>query len=81
MALSLAQAKQTFRNMLTADASFGTGVLTKPDFQAAVTAVDAWCTANQASYLAALPEPFKSNSTAAQKALVLSAVALTRWGG
>lgn len=80
-ALTLAQVKQTFRNMLTSDPTFGTGALTKPDFQAAVSAADAWLTTNAASYVAALPEPFKSNSNAAQKALLLSAVALTRWGG
>lgn len=53
---------------------------TKTDLDAAAAAADAWCDANQASYVAALPAPFKANSTAAQKALLLAYVALKRTG-
>ena len=41
---------------------------------AAVGAVDDWIDANQASYATALPEPFKTWSTARQKAAVLAFV-------
>lgn len=54
---------------------------TKPDLDAAITAVDAWCTTNQASFVAALPEPFKTNSTASEKAYLLAIVAIRRYGG
>jgi len=41
---------------------------------AAVADVDDWVDDNQASYVAALPEPFKSTSTPRQKAAVLALV-------
>lgn len=44
----------------------------------AVTATDQWIEANQASYNAALPEPFRSGATAPQKTLLFCAVALAR---
>lgn len=48
--------------------------------KAAVDAVDDWCEANQASFLAALPLGFKNGSTAAQKALLLAFVVMKRAG-
>jgi hypothetical protein len=41
---------------------------------AAVAAADTWVDTNQASYVAALPEPFKSTSTPRQKVAVLALV-------
>jgi len=49
------------------------------DLKAAFAAVDAWAD-NQASFVASLPEPFKSNSTAAQKSALLAYVAIKRTG-
>lgn len=83
MALTGQQARETAVQMVREDPgqTLGRTALTKADLVAALNAVDSWCTTNQASYLAALPEPFKSNSTAAQKAAALSYVALRRWAG
>ena len=50
----------------------------KADLQAAVNATDAWIDANQSSYNSALPEPFKSNATLAQKTILFCAVAAMR---
>lgn len=50
------------------------------ELKAAFAAVDGWADTNQASYIAALPEPFKSASNANQKALLLAFVAMKRGG-
>jgi hypothetical protein len=54
---------------------------TKGELDAAVTATDAWCTANAASFNNALPQPFRNTATAAEKALLLALVAVRRYGG
>lgn len=54
--------------------------LSVTDLQAAVTAVDTWCTNNSASFNTALPDPFKSIATAGQKAALLAIVAVNRYG-
>lgn len=51
------------------------------DLRAAVAAVDAWATANSASFNSALPEPFKSAATATQKAALLAYVITRRFTG
>lgn len=51
------------------------------DLRAAVAAVDAWATANAASFNTALPEPFKSAATATQKAALLAYVITRRFTG
>lgn len=51
------------------------------DLAAAVAAVDTWATANAASFNTALPDPFKSNATAAQKSALLAYVILRRYTG
>lgn len=51
------------------------------DLVAAVQAIDAWCTSAQAAFMAALPEPFKTTSTAAQKAALLAYVVMRRFSG
>lgn len=56
------------------------GSVKKTDLRAAVNAADDWCDANQASFVAALPEPFKTASTAAQKRLLLIYVIAARDG-
>ena len=48
------------------------------DIKAAFDAVDGWVDAAQASFNAALPEPFKSTATAEQKALMLVYVVMKR---
>ena len=54
--------------------------LTKPDFQAAVVAVDDWVDAATTSYVNALPQPFKGATSADQKILLLMYVLLRRMG-
>jgi hypothetical protein len=51
------------------------------DLVAAVQAADAWCTANAASFSAALPAPFSTGATAAQKAALLAYVVTRRYTG
>lgn len=53
---------------------------TKPNLVAAVSAVDAWATTNAASYNTALPDPFKTSASAAQKNLLLAYVCMRRAG-
>ena len=48
------------------------------DFKAAVDATDIWIDANQVSYNTALPNPFKTNATQAQKTLLFCVVAAMR---
>ena len=59
----------------------GDGVpgMTKANWRAVIDAVDDWVNANSASYNAALPLPFRTNATAAQKALVLMWVVQRRY--
>jgi len=54
--------------------------ISKAELLEAVAATDDWIEANQVSYNAALPNPFKSNATALQKTLLFCAVAVTRVG-
>ena len=51
----------------------------KQDLLAAVDAADDWVNANTASYVAGLPEPFKTRSNTNQKSLLLIAVILMRF--
>lgn len=51
------------------------------DLRAAVIATDAWATTNAASFNAGLPDPFKTNATAAQKAALLAYVITRRKTG
>lgn len=53
---------------------------TKPDLAAAVAAIDDWIDANQASFNAALPQPFRSSATAAQKSELFGYVLWRRIG-
>jgi hypothetical protein len=78
MALTTPQRSVVWRSLLDQDATLGQ-TFTKPDLDAAVSAVDTWCTNNQASFLNAIPAPFTS-ATAQQKALLLAYVALKRTG-
>jgi len=51
----------------------------KADLRAAVNAVDDWVDTNAAAYNTALPQPFRGDATAAQKALVLQFVVSKRF--
>jgi len=52
--------------------------LTGTDIRAAVQATEDWIEANQASYVAALPEPFKANTDARAKTLLFLYTAMKR---
>jgi len=77
MALTQDQINTTIREVIRAidPAPFS---FSRAEITAAVVAVDAWATANAASYNTALPEPVKSTATAAQKALLLAYICLRR---
>ncbi|PWK81726.1 hypothetical protein C8D88_116138 [Lentzea atacamensis] len=52
--------------------------VTKSDLQAAVNAIDDWVDTNQASFNTALPLAFRTNASAAQKALLFCFVLMRR---
>lgn len=52
----------------------------KTVFENTVAAVEAWVQANQASYVAALPNNFKNNTNATEKVNMLIAVLLAMQG-
>jgi len=52
----------------------------KADLRAAVDALDDWLDGNAVQINATLPQPFKGAATPEQKALLLSYVALVRYG-
>lgn len=54
---------------------------TKAQLRAAVNAIDDWMEANAAALNAAIPQPARANLSASQKAQLLAAVALRRYGG
>lgn len=80
MALSASQITATWRALVDGDLAVGQ-TFTKDDLAAAVTAADTWATSNAASFSAALPIPFRTTASAAQKAALLAFVALRRWSG
>ena len=51
----------------------------KPDLQDAVNAADDWADAAAGSFNSALPDAFRTNATASQKALLLAIVVLMRY--
>lgn len=53
---------------------------TRAQLKATVDAVDQWCSDNAASFNSALPQPFRGQATAQQKAALLASVALRRFG-
>jgi len=54
------------------------GAFSKADLLEAVSDTDAWIEGNQVSFNAALPNPFKTQATLAQKTLLFCCVALMR---
>lgn len=81
MALTSGQVASAWKRWI--DEILKTDVCTfdRPALEAAVTAVDSWCTANAANFNSALPDPFKSTATPAQKAALLAFVCIARYGG
>ena len=81
MALTETQIVDSIRTMsAAAEAAALPFNFTRADIRAAISAVDTWATNNAAAYNSALPDPFKSTATAAQKALLLAAICLRRAG-
>lgn len=80
MALNSGQTSQVIRDLVAIvnDSTFNN--ISHSDMAAAVAAVDTWATSNAAAYNTALPDPFKSTATQAQKALILAYVCLRRAG-
>lgn len=61
-------------------AAHETVTVRKTELRDAVVATDSWIDANQAAYNSALPAPFRSSATQAQKTLLFCAVAAMRSG-
>ena len=57
------------------------GAYTKADLKAAVDTTDDWIDANQGSFNAALPQPFRGEASLLEKTLVFCGVALARADG
>ena len=57
-----------------------TANLTYDDIKAAADAADAWADANAAAFNTALPVPFRTTATTAQKTVLLAIVILKRAG-
>jgi hypothetical protein len=53
--------------------------VSKPDFRAAVNAIDDWVDANAASFNAAIPQPARGAMTTKQKAALLLSIVRRRW--
>jgi hypothetical protein len=58
----------------------GIGVVSKPDLQAAVNAVDDWVDDNQSSYNTALPTAFRDAASTNQKYFLMMWVLMRRMG-
>lgn len=58
----------------------GTANMSHADIKAAVDATDQWADDNATAFNAALPLPFRSTATTAQKTLLLAYVILKRAG-
>lgn len=56
------------------------GSVLKADFRAAVNDLDAFLETNAATINNALPQPYRGAASTEQKAALLAAVALKRWG-
>ncbi len=54
------------------------GTYTKAELQAAINAADDWVDSNASSFNSALPQPFRTQATTAQKAFLLACVTLAR---
>ncbi len=52
----------------------------KQELRSALDATDDWIEANQASFVAALPAPFRTQSTTAQKVQLFTYVTAKRFG-
>jgi len=66
--------RQTFERLAQ------TAALDTVDIKAAIDAADDWADANAASFNTALPVPFRTTATVAQKALLLAYVCMKRAG-
>lgn len=82
MALNAAQISAAWQRWVASSITGATPCqFTRTDLEAAVNAIDAWCTTNATSFNNALPAAFKTNATAAQKAALLAVVCIARYGG
>lgn len=77
MALDVTSRRRVWAHLMRS----GTGwSATKQELLAAVDATDDWIESNQASFNAALPQPFRGQASLAQKTLVFAYVAFRRAG-
>jgi hypothetical protein len=79
MALDATNRARTIAQLMR-DSSLSTAGLTKPDLRAALNAIDDWIDANQTSFNAALPLPFRTTASPELKSMVFCYVLLRRNG-
>lgn len=80
MTLTVTERKRAARILAREMFSSTSADMDSLDLLAAVDAVDDWTDANQPSFIAALPEPFKAKSTATEKAKLLNIVTTLQVG-
>ncbi|TAL13937.1 hypothetical protein EPN95_04590 [Patescibacteria group bacterium] len=80
MALTSAELKKSFTQIVDEILSTRPVDMTKSEIKDAVIAADTWLTANAASYNSALPIPFRTRANISEKAFLLAFVALRRAG-
>lgn len=71
--------RRTWAHIMRQSGAFPPDVV-KGDLRAALDATDTWIENNQGAFNAALPEPYKTAATAAQKTLLFCYVAMRRAG-
>lgn len=79
MAVMNATERARCRNQYMREQATSSGI-TKTDLAAALAAADQWADDNAAAYNAALPTPFRTAATAAEKAMLLCYVIMRRSG-
>lgn len=81
MALTTAQRDRAWREIIDLIAAAGPVTLTKPQLAAAAGGLDDYLDANAVQINNAIPQPARGALTTAQKARLLAAVTLIRFGG
>ena len=81
MTLTAEQISKVFKKMVREYVKTQPCDMTKDDFKSAVTDTEAWTVTNESSFNTALPEPFKTNATTSQKALLLAYVLSVKYLG
>ncbi len=80
MALTPPQKQAAWAKLVADITALGPMTLTKPQLVSAATGLDDYLDANATAINNAIPQPARGALTAPQKALLMAAVTLERWG-